>query len=160
MTDEGRHTRLLERLERLARGVAGRMGVELVELALRGSSRKRVLRLDIDRTGPAGVNLDDCANVSEAMGEALEHDDAIPGSYLLEVSSPGVDRPIRTADDVRRNTGRRVMVRTTEPIDGRASFRGTLQGLSDGTIRLCADSGEEIRIEWPRVEKMVQDVGF
>lgn len=160
MTDEARHRRLLERLERLAREIAVNLGVELVELRLRGSTRRRILRLDIDRAGPAGVTLDDCARVSHAVGSALEDDDTIPGSYVLEVSSPGVDRPIRTPEDVRRNTGRRVRVRTVDPVEGPASFRGTLRGLSQETLLLTADTGEELRIAWPQVEKMVQDVGF
>ena len=134
----GRHEALLDELTQLAAGVAGELGVELVELSLRGSSRRRVLRVDIDRAGPRGIDIEDCKRLSNMLGDRIEESETLKDSYLLEVSSPGVDRPIQTADDIRRNTGRNIIVTTREPLNGQRSFRGRLEGELDGTIRLTS----------------------
>jgi ribosome maturation factor RimP len=156
----GRHVELLGELQRIAAAQAQASGVELVDLTLRGSSRKRTLRVDIDRAGAKGVDLEDCKRVSEAIGNAIEASDLIEGSYVLEVSSPGVDRPIRSADDIRRNTGRRVLVTTTEPVEGKRSFRGLLTGESNGSLKLVGDDREEIEIPLEKIETARQDVGI
>ena len=94
---------------------------------------------------------------------ALEETNLIGDSYRLEVSSPGVDRPIRSADDIRRNIGRRIHVTTTEPVDSRCSFRGLLVGAHDGAILLAegqVDDEQRVRIPLDRIEKAFQDVPF
>ena len=154
----GKHTELQSTLEELASTVAGEVGVELVELSLRGSSRRRLLRLDIDRAGPRGVNHEDCRRVSEAMDRALEDADLVPGAFVLDVSSPGLDRPIDTEDDYRRNSGRKVVVDTVEPIEGLSCFRGTLLGLADGCLRLGTEGDGEVRIPLGQVAGARQDV--
>ena len=159
MTDR-RHAELLSALRAIALAQAAAVGVELVELTLKGSSRKRTLRVDIDRAGPQGVDVEDCKRVSEAIGAAIEAGDLLEDSYVLEVSSPGVDRPIRSADDVRRNTGRRVVVTTSECVQGKRSFRGLLLGARDGSLRLAGESLEEIEIPLEKIEAARQDVGF
>ncbi|KPV40385.1 hypothetical protein AN478_06155 [Thiohalorhabdus denitrificans] len=108
------------------------MGYELVELELVGGGGNRVLRLFID--APSGVTLDDCAAVSEAVEEVLDAEDPISGEYSLEISSPGVDRPLRKADDYRRFAGEQVKVKTFGPIDGQRSFTGTLVGLEEEQV--------------------------
>lgn len=154
----GRHAALLDELQRLAGRAAMEAGVELVEVVLKGPSRRRSLRVDIDRAGPRGIDLDDCRRVSELLGAAIEGTDAIHESYLLEVSSPGLDRPIRTADDIRRNTGRRIAVSTREPMEGRRSFLGLLKGEQDGSIRLHDDEYGEIEIPLEKIEMARQEV--
>lgn len=158
--EQSRHEALLGELGDVVSEVLSGLGIELVELVLRGSSRRRVLRLDIDRAGPRGVDLGDCQRVSAAVGERLEGTDLLQDGYLLEVSSPGIDRPIRSADDIRRNTGRKVVVATTEPIDGRRLVRGTLQGVADGAMRVVTEDETEVRIPLDRIESARQDVGF
>jgi ribosome maturation factor RimP len=157
---DGRHAELLSALRSIATAEAAAAGVELVDLSLKGSSRKRTLRVDIDRAGPQGVDLEDCKRVSEAIGEAIEASELIEDSYVLEVSSPGVDRPIRTADDLRRNTGRTIVVTTAEAVQGRHSFRGLLLEARNGSLRLAGDEFEEIEIPLEKIETARQDVGF
>ena len=158
---EGRHATLLEGLRRLAGRAAGEAGVELVDLALRGSSKSRTLRVDIDRAGPRGLDLDDCKRVSELLGAAIEEDEElIDGSYVLEVSSPGVDRPIRSPEEIRRNTGRRVVVTTREPDGGRRSIRGLLAGQRSDALVLEDEDRNEIEIPLENVETARQDVEF
>jgi len=157
----GRHERLLAELRRLADGTARLLGVEVVDLTLRGPVRRRVLRVDIDRPGPDGVGLEDCGRLSDALGRAIEEGDVIPGSYVLEVSSPGVDRPIESDDDVRRNRGRRVDV--VEVVDDGARERrvsGVLQGRDEVELTVVDDDGRTIRIPRSRVRGVRQHVGF
>ena len=90
----------------------------------------------------------------------LNATELIDQSYVLEVSSPGVDRPIVSEDDYRRNSGRRVVVETLEPIDGRSRFRGLLLGLADGWLRLATGGEDELRIPLVQVARARQDVEF
>jgi len=158
--NQSRHAVLLGELERLAAKVVSDAGLELVELSLRGSSKKRVLRLDIDRAGPGGVGLEDCQHVSKHVGAALEETDLIQSTYVLEVSSPGIDRPIRTDDDIRRNAGRRVRIETTEPIEGRRMFAGVLVGGEADWLELRIDDEEVLKIPRDRIQMARQEASF
>lgn len=156
-----RHAELVEALRRETEPIATSLGVELVEVSVRGSSRRRLIRFDIDRAGPQGVGIDDCKRVSDALGEALEAMDWVAESYVLEVSSPGVDRPIRDADDVRRNTGRRIVVTMREPLDGRTTFRGVLTGGDGQALTVQEDSdADAVLIPLGEIAIARQDVGF
>ena len=157
---EGRHLELVESLRRLAEGAAERSGLEVVELSLRGPSRRRLLRVDIDRAGPQGVNLDDCRRFSLEIGQLLDESGLIPGQYSIEISSPGVDRPIRSADDIRRNVGRRVVVNTVEPVHGRRCVRGVLVSGDESEMVLSEGGGDVLHIPLELVEKARQDVSF
>ncbi len=158
--NQSRHAVLLEELGRLAAKVAEDMSLELVEMSLRGSSKKRVLRLDIDREGPDGVGLEDCQRVSKHMGSALEDAGLIRDSYVLEVSSPGIDRPIRTDDDIRRNAGRRIQIETTEPIEGRKGFAGVLLGGEADWLELRIDDQEVLKIPRNRIQMARQEASL
>ena len=158
--NQSRHAVLLKELERVAAKVLADVGLELVELSLRGSSKKRVLRLDIDRAGPGGVGLEDCQLVSGHIGAALEDTGLIQNSYVLEVSSPGIDRPIRTDDDIRRNAGRRVQIETTEPIKGRKVFAGVLVGGQADWLELRIDDEEMLKIPRNRIQMARQEASF
>lgn len=151
---------LQARLREVASRVALDYGVELVDLVFRYGAGRTLVRLDIDRPGPQGATLEDCQRVSHAVGVAFEAEDVILASYVLEVSSPGLDRPIKTADDIRRNTGRRIVVETSEPIAGSRSFRGVLLGSEGGSLKLLADGEQEIRIPLAGVVRARQEVKF
>lgn len=155
-----RHEELVNALQEITQRVVEETGLELVELSLRGSSRRRLLRVDIDRPGPQGVDIDDCKRISQVLGEVLENDELLEDSYVLEVSSPGIDRPIVSAADFRRNSGRRVVLRTREAIDGRQEWKGVLRGLEGEQIHLQDDEVGEVTIGVELVESTRQDVGF
>jgi ribosome maturation factor RimP len=155
-----RHEELLSELRGVAEQIVTDAGLELVELSLRGSSKRRVLRVDIDRVGPRGVGLEDCQRISHVLGEALDDAELLENSYVLEVSSPGIDRPLQTADDYRRNTGRKVVVTTSEPIGGRKRFVGVLRGLVEGRVLLEENADKRLEISIDSVESARQDVGF
>jgi len=158
--NQSRHEVLLEKLERLAAKTVSDTGLEIVELSLRGSSKKRVLRLDVDRAGSGGVKLEDCQLVSKHIGAALEDAGLFRNSYVLEVSSPGIDRPIRTDDDIRRNAGRRIRIETTEPIEGHKVFAGVLVGGEADWLELRIDEEEVLKIPRNRIQMARQEASF
>lgn len=146
-------------LQRLTEPVLEAEGLELVELALKGSPGRQVLRLDIDRPGAAGVDIADCQRISRRLESTLDESGLIPGGYVLEVSSPGIDRPIRSIDDIRRNTGRWVVVTSAESGHERA-YHGTLLGSRDGEMRLETEDRKEIRIPMESVLMARREVRF
>lgn len=137
---------LADQLRSLVTRVVESMGLELVELVLKGTRGSQSLRVDIDRAGVPGVNVDDCQRVSRELGVVLDEADAIGSKYVLEVSSPGIDRPIRTLDDIRRNTGRRIFVAAEDEQNIKRSYRGRLLGHADDCLVLSDDDKGEIRI--------------
>ncbi len=155
----GVRERLVEEIGRIAAGIAASHGVEIVDLVYRSQGKHSVLRIDIDRPGLPGVGLDDCEAVSRALEGALDAVDGLPEAYDLQVSSPGLDRPIRSDDDFRRNTGRRVMVETSEPILGRRSLAGTLAAATAAGIVLRLDDGTDAEILRPAVVSARQELG-
>ncbi len=154
------HAQALEAIGGIASRLASELGLEVVDVVLREAGRRSYLRVDVDRAGPRGVGIDECRRVSEALGAALDEAEVMEHSYTLEVSSPGLDRPIRTEDDIRRNTGRRVVAETTDPVAGRRSFRGVLLGLDSGEFRLREEDGMEIGIPLAALRAVRQDPVF
>lgn len=153
-------TALEQLVRRLAGPIVTRLGLEIVDTALGRKGQRVHIRLDIDRPGPEGVRLEDCAEVSAALEAALDDSDAVGTGYVLEVSSPGIDRPIRTEDDVRRNTGRAVVVETREPVGGRRSFHGILLGGSPEALRIRGHENEEVRIPRALILGARQEIDF
>ncbi len=127
-------------------------GYELVDLEFKQEGPEWFLRIFIDKDG--GVNLDDCASISREVSAILEVENVIDQAYRLEVSSPGMDRPLKKPEDFERFSGERVKVKTLELIDPderghtRKTFIGTLLGLHDGRIRIrqTDKKGGEIEI--------------
>ncbi len=121
-------------------------GYELVELECSRVGRRGLLRLFIDK--PGGVTLDDCTAASQVLSTALDALDAFAGaSYMLEVSSPGIARPLRKAVDFERFRGEPVEVRTETPIEGRRKFSGVLGGVEDGcAVVECTDGVHRIHL--------------
>src|SRR6184192_4297562 len=125
----------VDRVREIAERVAASTGLEIVEVELRGGGKARMLRIFIDKSG--GVTHEDCANLSREVGTILDVEDAVPGgSYLLEVSSPGLDRRLLRPADYERFTGSRVKLTTREPVDGNRHFEGRLESFRDGRITL------------------------
>lgn len=119
------------------------MGYELVRVQLSGGQRP-VVQVMVERADRAGMTVDDCAAVSRALSALLDVEDPIPGAYVLEVSSPGIDRPLTRLDDFQRFAGFEARVETRQPIDGRKRFRGRLLGTEGDQVRLAlAGTGEQ-----------------
>src|SRR3954470_9959317 len=120
----------------MASRVAESYGLEIFDVQFRREAHGMVLRVQIDRPGPGGtgeesVSVEDCAKVSRDLSAMLDVEDVVPTQYTLEVSSPGLDRPLRRADDYRRFAGRRAKIVFREKVDGQTFFKGRLGGLED-----------------------------
>lgn len=116
------------------------LGYELVGVEYLPQGRRSLLRVYIDT--PDGVTVEDCERVSHQVSGVLDVDDPIHGQYVLEVSSPGLDRPLFTAEHYRRFAGRRVRLRISPPLDGRRNFSGVLRGLRDNLVVIAQEEGE------------------
>jgi ribosome maturation factor RimP len=124
---------LVERVRDVAVRVAATYGLEIFDVQFRREGRGMVLRVQLDRPGPSAtpddsVGVDDCARVSRDLSAILDVEDLLPTAYTLEVSSPGLDRPLRRADDYRRFAGRRAKLVMREAVDGQTYFKGRLGG--------------------------------
>ncbi len=129
-----------EALTQLLQPVVAGLGYELVGVEWCADTRgRRVLRVYIDVED--GVTVDDCEIVSQQISALLDVEDPIPGSYLLEVSSPGLDRPLFTLDHYRRFVGHRVRLNLSQPRAGRRRFSGVIEGVAGDRIRLRTVDG-------------------
>ena len=160
----------VERVREIAERVAATSGLEVVEVEFRGSGKSRMLRIVIDKP-PAGedrggVTHEDCANLSREVSAILDVEDAVPGgSYLLEVSSPGLDRKLVRPSDYERFRGSRVKLTTRQPINGNRYFEGKLEDFGQGRLTLdlsaarkkkmrpAAGTPQKIQIDFNNVEK-------
>ena len=131
---------VLTQIEMLVTPILDDLGFELVDLQLQSEGRQMALRIFIDK--PGGITLDDCVVVSREVGAILEVEDPIKSAYRLEVSSPGLDRPLKKPADFERFSGYMVKLKTRSLIDpdqrghARKTFVGTLLGLEDDQVRL------------------------
>jgi ribosome maturation factor RimP len=128
----------------LAEPLAASEGLEIFDIEYRRERSGMVLRVFLDRAEGQGVTLDELTSVSRQLSDLLDVHDVVPGAYLLEVSSPGINRRLRRPDHFRRYVGARVRVRTTEPIDGRKAFAGQLAAVEPWGIVLRYDNGEVV----------------
>ena len=134
-------TELLHRIEEIVAPTIVGMGYELVRVAMsRGGG---TLQIMIEPADGRPMDVEACATLSRALSAVLDVEDPMPGAYTLEVSSPGIDRPLTREKDYLRWTGHVARMETTEPIEGRRRFKGTLLGLENGTIRMKLDDGKE-----------------
>jgi ribosome maturation factor RimP len=153
----------VDRVREIAERVATSTGLEIVEVELRGGGKARMLRVFIDK--PGGVTHEDCANLSREVGTILDVEDVIPGaSYLLEVSSPGLDRKLIRPADYERFTGSRVKLTTRQPVNGSNHFEGRLESFQQGRLTLDMNAArkkprpgstasQKLEIELANVEK-------
>jgi ribosome maturation factor RimP len=160
-TAVGRKEDILESVRRIAAPLATQEGLELVDVEFGGPGGRQTLRLFIDRE-QGGVTLDDCTSISHAVSAALDVEDPIAGAYDLEVSSPGLDRPLRTPEHFQKYAGERVRVKTYAPIsetDNRKTFIGKLNGFEEGFVIVDVD-GKVFRIPHAQVSKANVEPNF
>jgi ribosome maturation factor RimP len=128
---------VVESVRAVARRVAEGRGYELVDVEVKGGGERRLVRVYVDKEG--GIGLDELQSVSEEVSAILDVEDPISGAYTLEVSSPGLDRPLRSESDFRRAVGHLVSVESREPIDGRRRFTGRLTAVQAGSVELTLE---------------------
>jgi len=161
----------VDRVREIADRVAASNNLEVLEVEFLGGGKARMLRVFLDKplagSDPmAGVTHEDCANFSREFGTILDVEDAVPGSYTLEVSSPGLDRKLVKAADFTRFTGSRMKLMTRQPVNNSRHFEGRLESFHDGRLtldlsvashksrkKMGAQAGQKIEIEFANVEK-------
>ena len=161
----------VERVREIADRVAASSGLEIVDVEFLGGGKARMLRVFLDKsaagTDPlAGVTHEDCARFSREFGTILDVEDVMPGSYTLEVSSPGLDRKLVKAADFTRFTGSSLKLTTRQPVNNNRHFEGRLEKFDDGRLMLDLSvashksrkkmgeaAGQKIEIEFANVEK-------
>jgi ribosome maturation factor RimP len=143
-------TELLRRIEDIVAPTIVGMGYELVRVTM---SRGGTLQIMIEPADGRPMDIEGCATVARALSAVLDVEDPIPNSYTLEVSSPGIDRPLTRAKDYARWAGHIARLETNLPIEGRRRFKGTLLGLADGVVKLRLDDGKEADVPLSIVSK-------
>ena len=161
----------VERVRQIADRLAASCGLEVIEVEFLGGGKARMLRVFLDKPAAgndplAGVTHEDCANFSREFGTILDVEDLVPGSYTLEVSSPGLDRKLVKAADFARFTGSRMKLMTRQPVNNNRHFEGRLESFQDGRLTLDLSvashksrkkmgdaAGKKVEIEFANVEK-------
>jgi len=145
-----------ENLRRPIEAAVHGVGYELVGIEYHPQGRRSLLRVYIDT--PDGVSVDDCERASRQISSVLDVDDPIHGQYVLEVSSPGLDRPLFTAEHFRQFAGNRVKLRVSPPLDGRRNFSGLLLGMRENVVVMVQDDHEvEIPLQHIEQAKLVPE---
>jgi ribosome maturation factor RimP len=161
----------VERVREIADRVAASNGLEVLDIEFLGGGKARMLRVFLDKPAAgndplAGVTHQDCANFSREFGTILDVEDVMPGSYTLEVSSPGLDRKLVKAADFSRFTGSRLKLTTRQPVNNTRHFEGRLESFQEGRLTLDLSvashksrkkmgdaAGQKIEIDFANVEK-------
>ena len=145
-----------EEIVRVAEVAAEEHGYEIVEVEI---TKQQPTRVIITVFRKEGVNIEDCAEISRAINDGID-DDLIQGQYTLEVQSPGLDRPIRTKDDYRRNLGNKVEVHLYKKLNDRKDFIGILTDYGDDTVDIREENGETVTFDSKSISLMRQVIEF
>mgnify|MGYP003574490954 FL=1 len=142
---------VIERVREFADSLLPAMGLELFDVQFRREGHGWVLRLVVDRE--EGVKLDDCSRVSRETSDFLDVEDIIEHPYHLEVSSPGLERPLRTVEECRRHLGKKARFKVKEEVDSRRVIIGELQSIDKDEISVLSEEGETFKLNWENVQK-------
>jgi ribosome maturation factor RimP len=146
---------ILQQVEDLAAPILSEEQAEIVDLEFLHEHGQWVLRFYLDKAG--GITLHDCAAISDRLSRALDATEIIPQAYSLEVSSPGLNRPLKKEDDFRKFVGERVDVTLFAPIDGRRHFRGSIAAAENGTVTVCDSEGRSFGLPMSGIAKAKLD---
>jgi ribosome maturation factor RimP len=151
VSDLNQRKSLETRITELAEQVAASLGLEVVLAEIKGSGNQTIVRMFIDQ--PSGITLDDCERFSKRLSVSLDVEDWIPFRYVLEVSSPGINRPLVKESDFRRFCGQNAKVQTRLPIESQKHFKGRIIGVTEGRLTLEIAPGKQIGIALTDIEK-------
>ena len=155
----------LEQIRAIAERVAAARGLEIWDIQSRREMGGHVVRVFIDRPGPSAtpddsVSIEDCEQVSREIGTILDVEDPVPFTYTLEVSSPGLDRPLRGEEDYRRFAGRLAKIVVSEAVDKQTAFEGRLRGVEDRAVLLEGPKGRMHRLPLQLITRARLEVEF
>ena len=155
----------LDQIRAIAERVAASRGLTVWDIQSRRETSGHVVRVFIDRPGPAAapedsVSIEDCEQVNREMSTILDVEDPLPFAYTLEVSSPGLDRPLRGEEDYRRFAGRLAKVVVREAVDNQKAFEGRLRGVEGADVLLESPNGRMHRLPLPLITRARLEVEF
>lgn len=142
---------IAEKIDRIAASAARQSGVEFLYSEIAGSKRKMTVRIYIDK--PGGVTIEDCSTVSRAIEAVVDVEDFIPSAYVLEVSSPGLDRRLFTIEDFEKFVGKKAKIKVSEAIEGQANFSGTIVGVEGSAVMLDDTTNGRVKIPFGQIAK-------
>lgn len=145
--------------------MAAAYGLDIFDVELKREGGQQVLRVIVDRPGPAAtpedsVSIDDCARVAEELGTLLDVEEVMPGGYTFEVSSPGLDRPLRSADDYRRFAGRWAKIVTSAPVERQTAFNGRVMGIDGEDVLFESEGRKPMRLPLRLISRARLEVEF
>ena len=143
--------RIINAVSLLAEPLLTEYGMELVDVEFQFERGRWTLRIFIDKQG--GITIDDCASISRELGDLIEAEDIIHLSYVLEVSSPGLNRPLKKEDDFIRSIGKMVQLKMSRPVNKRRNFTGCLADIKEGMITLIMDDDNVAELPLNEIEK-------
>ncbi len=146
---------MTQRVTELVQPILASRQVDLVELTCRNAGPRVLVRILVDTA--RGIQMDELSHLNRAIGALLEEHDLIPSAYTLEVSSPGLDRPIKTPLDYERVIGRRIKISTNAPVNSKWEYAGELLNANEEAIVLKLDNGEKQQIPLSAINRAVQD---
>ena len=149
---------ITEKVRKVAEKVADDVNVELVQIEVIGAKKQPTVRVFIDK--PEGVTHEDCAKVSRGIGEVLETEDYISSAYILEVSSPGIERGLYKIEDFEKFAGQNAKVKTDSAINGQKNFRGKIVKVTGGEIVFEDVTNGEVRFPFAAVNKANLEVDY
>ncbi len=143
--------KIINEVSPLVEGFLHESGMEMVDLEFRFESGRWTLRIFIDKEG--GVTVDDCANVNKELGYLIEAKNIIDYHYVLEVSSPGLNRPLKKEKDFMRSIGKMIKLELARPVNKRSKFTGRLTNVREGMISLSVDDGGLVELPLREIDK-------
>jgi ribosome maturation factor RimP len=143
--------KIINEVSPLAEGFLHESDMEMVDLEFQFESGRWTLRIFIDKEG--GVTVDDCANVNKELGYLIEAKNIIDYHYVLEVSSPGLNRPLKKEKDFIRSIGKMVKLKLSRPVNKRSKFIGRLTNVREGMISLLVDDGSLVELPLKEIDK-------
>ena len=143
--------KIINEVSPLVEGFLHESGMEMVDLEFRFESGRWTLRIFIDKEG--GVTVDDCANVNKELGYLIEAKNIIDYHYVLEVSSPGLNRPLKKEKDFMRSIGKMIKLELARPVNKRSKFTGRLTNVKEGMISLLVDDGSLVELPLKEIDK-------
>lgn len=151
--------RVAERIQEVAAPILWALGFELVDVICVGQGPRTVVKVFIDK--PGGVTLDDCQQAHESLGPALDVADPVPHAYTLEVSSPGLDRPLRRPQDYRRSLGKRITLKLRQPYAGQWKLKGELVDVDEQAVTMATEGPKgpaTVRLTYGEIVEGKQEV--
>ncbi len=152
-----KHSQVRAIVSSAAEKAAADKGYEVVEVEITNKNPSRIV---VTVFHPKGVRIDDCADISRSIDERIDGKDLFDGKYTLEVQSPGLDRPIRTKDDYRRNKGNKVEVHLYQKVNDQKEFLGILADYSDDTVDIRTEDGNIVTFDSKSISLMRQVIEF